>query len=643
MSFAAYDIFSASSLGGPYTNVGSVLSSAQTTFTHIGANANMASVYYYVQTRCTGNIYTSSIDTLKTIHLTVINPLNGTAKLSWNALSTPSLSSTANSYKIYQEFPTGVWTLIGTKNNTNIVSYNYIDTILICNSNINYRIEISDNSGCTSVSSAAGGVFQNSIVPAVPVLDTLSINDNNIVTMSWYKSPSVDTKGYVIYKFNGVAIVVIDTVLGINNTSYTYPLSNPNINSEQYLIVAYDSCNNSSILSQLFSTMYLTSAPDICSRAAKLNWTAYSQQIGTGLASYLIYQSTASAAGPYMLAGTVNGGTLSYTAAGLAPKTTYYFKVTAIDSSGTKTASSNRITFYSATPKPPMYLYLRSASVVAPNQIDVTCHVDVTSSVSYYKVFRAIDNGTASPSYSQIGTIPASGITPVIFSDVNVKPDKYSYYYKIVIVDSCGYDGIETNVAHTMVLSASSKSIIMENYLRWTSYGDWLGGVYSYNIYRGVDGIMEPTLIGTVIADSSGVYTYTDNVSDIVNGTGIFNYYIQAVEGGGNIYGFTDVSLSNVVKAYQDPLVYIPNAFYPKGDFNKVFKPIVTYADNQEYEFSIFDKWGGLVFTTNNVNEGWDGTYKGSKCGIGVFVYLIQLKTSRGDYKTLKGSITLLD
>jgi gliding motility-associated-like protein len=552
-AFDSYHIYRSSSLGGPYTVVDSIPSSAITSYTHNGGNVGITPpVFYYIEARCTGNIYTPAVDTLSNID------------------------------------------------------------------------------------------------PPFVVFDTLSVDDSNRTVLSWYKSPSVNTNGYVIYRFDG-AWIIIDTVLGINNTSYlddSISIASPR--SVQYRIAILNHCG--AILAQNlpYASIHLTASPDICQQSARLKWTTNTASPNTfssiaGLDKYQIYQSTVGTAGPYSLVGTVPAGTLSYTVAGLAPQTTYYFKITAVDTSGTKTTSSNRITFYSATPKSPQFLYLRSASVISTNQIDITCHVDVTASISYYKVFRAIHNDTTAPVYTEIGRIQPSKSSPVTFSDVQVNTNKYSYYYKVMIVDSCGFDGMETNVGHTILLSVSGKSIVQQNYLQWNSYGDWLNGVSSYNIYRGIDGVMSSAPIANIPVNSSGIYNYTDDVSSFLNGIGVFNYYIEAIAVTDTVFGFTDKSTSNVADAYQDPIIYVPNAFFPAGTNNKVFKPVITYIDNMEYEFTVFDRWGGLVFSTNDMNEAWDGTFNGKNLELGVFVYLIKIKTARGDYQTLKGTVTLLD
>jgi gliding motility-associated-like protein len=132
-----------------------------------------------------------------------------------------------------------------------------------------------------------------------------------------------------------------------------------------------------------------------------------------------------------------------------------------------------------------------------------------------------------------------------------------------------------------------------------------------------------------------------DDISMLLDGQGVFNYYVQALEGMGNTYGFTDSAFSNVADAYQDPIFFVPNAFKPSG-VNTVFIPVSTYFDLTDYEFMVFNRWGLKVFSTTNVNEGWDGTNGGVKQELGVYVYLLRYKNSKGEYFEHKGTVTLI-
>lgn len=60
--------------------------------------------------------------------------------------------------------------------------------------------------------------------------------------------------------------------------------------------------------------------------------------------------------------------------------------------------------------------------------------------------------------------------------------------------------------------------------------------------------------------------------------------------------------------------VYIPNAFSPNGDgVNDTFKPFLKsdFYPIETYQFSVFNRWGNLIFQTTNKDDAWDGTYQG--------------------------------
>lgn len=95
------------------------------------------------------------------------------------------------------------------------------------------------------------------------------------------------------------------------------------------------------------------------------------------------------------------------------------------------------------------------------------------------------------------------------------------------------------------------------------------------------------------------------------------------------------------------PEVIMPNAFSPNGDgLNDVFIPI--FHHNTGYiinYFSIYNRWGQLVYTLqNSYAKGWDGTYgdKSEYAEEGVYYYFIEVQFINGQKVTLKGDVTLL-
>jgi gliding motility-associated-like protein len=97
------------------------------------------------------------------------------------------------------------------------------------------------------------------------------------------------------------------------------------------------------------------------------------------------------------------------------------------------------------------------------------------------------------------------------------------------------------------------------------------------------------------------------------------------------------LSQSNYADVYIDANLFVPNAFVPKGH-NKVFLPVLNYVDKVDYKLSIFDRWGTKVFETADQEQGWDGgSYEE-----GIYGYLIQYRTSIGEYRETKGTVMLV-
>jgi gliding motility-associated-like protein len=108
--------------------------------------------------------------------------------------------------------------------------------------------------------------------------------------------------------------------------------------------------------------------------------------------------------------------------------------------------------------------------------------------------------------------------------------------------------------------------------------------------------------------------------------------------------GCTDTAVV-VVKVNDQLIIYVPNAFTPDGDrLNDVFLPILTAGYQPgTYEFAIYNRWGERFFYTENVDEGWDGTYMGNDVQIGTYTYSIKFKDSMSNkVYTYNGRVSLI-
>ena len=88
--------------------------------------------------------------------------------------------------------------------------------------------------------------------------------------------------------------------------------------------------------------------------------------------------------------------------------------------------------------------------------------------------------------------------------------------------------------------------------------------------------------------------------------------------------------------------IFVANAFTPNGDdFNdKVFVRNLTLGEIET--FRLYNRWGELMFETNDENEGWDGRKNGKMQDPGVYVWYLKATCTNGQVVERKGNVTLL-
>ena len=92
-------------------------------------------------------------------------------------------------------------------------------------------------------------------------------------------------------------------------------------------------------------------------------------------------------------------------------------------------------------------------------------------------------------------------------------------------------------------------------------------------------------------------------------------------------------------------LIYIPNTFTPDGDeHNQTFAPVFTSGFNPyNFNMKIFNRWGEIVWETNDSKSTWDGTYNNLKCPDGVYTWVVRFGIIKNDDKReFSGNLTII-
>jgi gliding motility-associated-like protein len=128
------------------------------------------------------------------------------------------------------------------------------------------------------------------------------------------------------------------------------------------------------------------------------------------------------------------------------------------------------------------------------------------------------------------------------------------------------------------------------------------------------------------------VFTYAD--------TGVYTVQLVVT----NSYGCVDIA-TDVVTVVPDYILFAPNAFSPNGDgLNDFFFPQGIGIDPDNFLMMIFDRWGNMIYRTEDVNSPWDGHANNGEevAQIDVYVWIIRTKDYFGEEHEYIGHVSII-
>jgi gliding motility-associated-like protein len=207
--------------------------------------------------------------------------------------------------------------------------------------------------------------------------------------------------------------------------------------------------------------------------------------------------------------------------------------------------------------------------------------------------------------------------------------DDYEYWYRLFSVDHCKHQSDYSNIGKAVLLSIDTLN--QENSISWTEYSEWQNGVSGYTLEIFNE---EKQTYEEVTFNSQPMLDYIDSITILDQPQ--YCYKITARRDDGL------ESHSNVICVSSPPIfIFAPNAFTPnKDELNNTFKPV---GENiLSFNMQIYDRWGTKLFETNNINKGWDGTYKNQPCPMDAYYFFITATGTGDQVKNLKGTVVLV-
>lgn len=579
----------------------------------------------------------------------------GIVQIAWNNPIPGDPSSVPGTVELLMEYPAGSWNPIAQfAHSEGVTNYNY--EVSVCEALLNFRISYAKPGGCTFLSSIDGDVFEDSIDPTAPEIYEVSVDSlTNEATLFWNPSPQDDVSGYIIYQcIPGFNPIPLDTIFGTNVLTWSNPDSEANMQVEYYNIAAFDSCymadgapDPGAASPECVGSMHLTHDWIPCTDFVTLNWTPY-EGWENGVDVYEIFAAEEPVPGsgtflPSFSLATVDGSTTTYLHEGANLGSSYRYRVRAVANTEGYTASSNRRTATLFYPNSPSYTYLKEATVIDLNTVEITVELGPGGVTNHtYILERKRSN---SDEFDTRDAIEFAGQGELVFTDEVVNTAERSYTYRVSVFNECGDEIQVTNLGTTIVLSGFIDQDELLNILTWTPYGEWNNGVLTYELYRTVDQEGGPALFNTLTGDRiddlddfSELLGSSQGQSQLIKGE--FCYYVVATE---NSNGFSTPgrSRSNTICLTQEPIIWVPNAFLING-YNNTFKPVISFADFDNYRLQIYSRWGGMMFETNDILEGWDGTYRDELVPEGVYAWYVSITDGAGRIFEERGSVIMM-
>ncbi len=205
--------------------------------------------------------------------------------------------------------------------------------------------------------------------------------------------------------------------------------------------------------------------------------------------------------------------------------------------------------------------------------------------------------------------------------------------YRLKVYDTCGKYLLSNQVSPIFLQGNAISNDYSE--LVWSKFNGRYARSIEYKLLR-------YNSLDTFVATLTTANHYTD--LDFFDPNRVENCY-QVIAFSTLYPGWT--ARSNSVCLHYWPQIWIPNSFSPNNDGNNdVFIPHFVGALENDYHISIYNRWGQIVFNSDNPMYGWDGTFGQKDCPEGIYFFILEYQAKNPSQtepkKALKGTITLI-
>jgi gliding motility-associated-like protein len=292
----------------------------------------------------------------------------------------------------------------------------------------------------------------------------------------------------------------------------------------------------------------------------------------------------------------------------------YEYAIIATTKTITSTSAPISISTSLSSPKPITEVIV---TVNANDHVQLNANVPGAGSKTNYSI--VIERGMDEKSnYKKINTL----YNEIVFDDFNVKSNDHAYCYRMIYENACGQKSPPSEPVCSILLKNESPL------LTWTAEKPFIDNITSYTMIQkgsaGSDSEKDMALRKIFHPDLA-------KQSDKE-----YTFQVRADSENGKFQSF-----SNLIHYKRDADVFAPDAFSPNDDgYNDTFE--VKADMYKAFKMSVLNRWGEVLFYSDDILKGWDGKIKQKPAPVGTYIWHVEIVDNLDQTVKKSGSFVLL-
>ncbi len=298
-------------------------------------------------------------------------------------------------------------------------------------------------------------------------------------------------------------------------------------------------------------------------------------------------------------------------------------------------------------------------NVITPNDLSALISLNLIEDDTLVAHFRILQREELQVRVQPegAGTISMDGTNLELPFSENLLIDETYTFTTAPIDEWSTFIGWQLN-NHTLSPNATSLAVSLDFVMP-----DELVALYNVIPHQPVTVLVEPPFAGTITFDD-GVITM-DNRTEVMaaqENIGFsavpeeyFDFSHWEIKKGAIVGPVKEAATTMIFNEEPDTVIahftrqdlqwFVPNSFTPNGDgTNDVFKIYTNAQDPEYFEMRVFNRWGEVMFETNDADKAWEGDFKGGEYYLpdGLYTYYIKLKWIHAEqFEEVRGTILM--